>query len=43
MGEIYEIQGQYGRAHDVYNSNQQIALETNSKVNLAYANERLLE
>ena len=41
MGEIYEIQGQYGKARSAYDSCRQIALETHSKVNLAYANERL--
>ena len=41
MGEIYEIQGQYGKARGAYDSSRQIALETHSKVNLAYANERL--
>jgi signal transduction histidine kinase len=41
MGEIYEIKGQYDQALRQYEASRQIALETRSQVNVAYADERL--
>ncbi|RYC69146.1 MULTISPECIES: tetratricopeptide repeat protein [Spirosoma] len=41
MGEVYEIQGQYDLARQQFEASRQIALETRSQTNLAYADERL--
>lgn len=41
MGEVYEIRGQYEQASQQYAASRQIALETHSQTNIAYANDRL--
>ncbi|MVM33195.1 histidine kinase [Spirosoma sp. HMF4905] len=41
IGEVYEIRGQYEQARQQYEASRQIALETRSQINLAYADERL--
>lgn len=41
IGEIYEIRGQYEQARQQYELSRQIALDTHSQINAAYAGERL--
>lgn len=41
MGEVYETQGYYDLARQQFEACQQIARETRSQVNIAYAGERL--
>ncbi|GAB3962072.1 hypothetical protein GCM10028805_62300 [Spirosoma harenae] len=41
IGEIYESRGQYEQARQQYETSRQIALDTHSQINLAYADERL--
>ncbi len=41
MGEVYELQGHYEQARQQFEASRQIALETRSQVNVAYADERL--
>lgn len=41
MGEVYEAQGRFEQARQQYEASRQIAFETNSQTNVAYANERL--
>ncbi len=41
IGEIYEAQGRFGEAQRQYEASLQIAQETRSRVNIAYASEQL--
>ncbi|MBN8824688.1 MAG: tetratricopeptide repeat protein [Spirosoma sp.] len=41
IGEIYEIRGQYEQARQQYELSRQIARDTHSQINAAYAGERL--
>ncbi|QMW01658.1 ATP-binding protein [Spirosoma foliorum] len=41
IGEVYEIQGRYEEARQQYEASRQIALDTHSQINVAYADERL--
>lgn len=41
MGEVYEIRAQYEQARQQYEASRQIALETRSQANVAYADDRL--
>ena len=41
LGEVYETQGNYDLARQQYEASRQVALETRSQINLAYADERL--
>ncbi|KAB7732938.1 tetratricopeptide repeat protein [Rudanella paleaurantiibacter] len=41
IGEVYEALGRYYQARKQYETSRQIAFETNSQTNIAYADERL--
>ncbi len=41
MGEVYEAQGRFDQARQQYEASRNIAFETNSQTNVAYADERL--
>lgn len=41
IGEVYETRKQYDQARQQYETSRQIALETKSQINVAYADERL--
>lgn len=41
IGEVYELKGKYEQARRQYEASRQIALDTHSQINVAYADERL--
>ncbi|WP_460968555.1 tetratricopeptide repeat-containing sensor histidine kinase [Spirosoma migulaei] len=41
IGEVYELKGLYEQARRQYEASRQIALDTHSQINVAYADERL--